>query len=99
MRRTSRSCPAAGRLDCYFEYDVDLLDSGTVNGIAERYIALLDVVLEHPDTTLALLREEFPTVAARPAPEAAAPRERDRPARKLKKVRRRTLDDGPPTER
>ncbi|MFT5289281.1 MAG: hypothetical protein ACI8QS_001574 [Planctomycetota bacterium] len=87
--------PAGGKgaLNCYFEYDADLLDSDTVASIADRYIALLEVVLEHPDTTLALLREEFPVIAPKSTeadlPVSAAPR----PKRKLKKVRRRTLDD------
>ena len=79
---------ADGRLDCYFEYDVDLFDAETVARIAERYLALLTVVLERPETTLATLRAEFPPVApqgqADPSP---------KPARKLKKVRRRTLGD------
>lgn len=85
---------AQGRLDCYFEYDVDLLDASTVAGIAERYLALLEAVLEHPDTTLASLRARFPRAAPEAAP-ASAPAEAPAPraAKKLKKVRRRALDD------
>lgn len=87
--------PSTGKssLDCYFEYDTDLLDAETVAGIAERYIALLEVVLEHPDTTLALLRQQFPLVPPKTQSSEPASTASPRPQRKLKKVRRRSLDD------
>ena len=86
---------ARGGLDCYFEYDVDLLPAETVARFAALYMDLLSLVLEHPRTRLDLLRETFPSPHAPPRadePESEAPRPPAKSLKKLKKVRRRTLE-------
>jgi len=55
-----------GELSCYFEYDVDLLETSTVERIADRYLQVLRLVLDHPQTRLELVRESFPETVATP---------------------------------
>ncbi|MEW6074539.1 MAG: condensation domain-containing protein [Planctomycetota bacterium] len=73
-------------IECYFEYDVDLLAAATVTSMAERYADLLGLVLDHPQTRLGLLRETLAPPREVRAGESAAPGPRPR------RVRRRSLE-------
>jgi hypothetical protein len=73
---------ARGGVSAFFEYDTDLFDPEGVERFAERYMRILRQVVDHPETTLQLLRET--TGAAPPAP---GPR-----ARGLDSARRRSVE-------
>ncbi len=48
---------ARGGVSAFFEYDTDRFDPKTIEGFAERYMRILRQAVDHPDTTLQLLRE------------------------------------------
>ena len=75
---------ARGGVSAFFEYDTDLFDRGTVERMAEQYKSILRQVVEHPDTTLRLLRETFGAMAD-------GQKRRGR-LKELKRIRRRVVE-------
>jgi hypothetical protein len=75
---------ARGGVSAFFEYDTDLFDPEGVERFAERYMRILRQVVDHPETTLQLLRE---TTSAAPASPGTGPR-----ARGLDAARRRIVE-------
>ncbi len=81
---------AAG-VEAYFEYDVDLFRAATVRALAERYLALLRIVLEHPETRLSSLAAALARLAPLPAqdaPRRAGPRRIEAARRRVETGRR-----------
>ncbi len=73
---------ARGGVSAFFEYDTDLFDPETIERFAERTMLILRRAVDHPETTLQLLRETVGT-----APAASGPR-----ARGLESARRRIVE-------
>ena len=81
-------------IEAYFEYDVDLFRPATVRSMAERYLALLRQVVDHPATRLELLSRTLartnPLPAATPLDASALARPEGK--KPIPKARRRVAD-------
>lgn len=68
-----------------FEYNADLFDARTIELLSERFSAVLERLVDHPDTRLATLGESFPRHAPS-TPAAKGPRgPSKRPGRAVRK--------------
>jgi amino acid adenylation domain-containing protein len=73
FRLSLSAVDALGELSLQFEYDSELFDPGTVEAMAESYLALLGEAASHPESPLGALRTSTDTepdreLAGRPLP-------------------------------